>query len=171
MKKFFLSLLLVIAATVSYMIYKENSFSPLNKNDFKKLFAGDDISFDKVCSKDFLGATIHGEIFDFYNYKVEGATIDKDYPKIVEWENKKITNETITGKWEKCPIDFKAMSLYKSSILNATNLDMYNCSGSFKKDIINPKNYYSYIYFSEAEAYFLLYCTDEQVLHYVRLRM
>jgi len=171
MKKVLLGLLGIIVIVVSYIAYKELSFSPLKKNNFKKLFKGDNISFDKSYSKDFLGPNVHGDVFEIYEYKMKGVAIDKDYPRITEWENKKITDATVIGKWKNCPIDSQTAALYESSMLKAKNLDDFKYSNSFKKDIINPNNFYSYVYFSESEEYFLLYCTDRQELWYVRLRL
>ena len=64
MRKILLGLLFIIVIVVSYLIYTEFSFSPLNKKDFQKLFKGENISFEKSCSKDFVGSSIHGEIFE-----------------------------------------------------------------------------------------------------------
>lgn len=171
MKKFLLAVLIIVVIVVCYLLYKEYSFSPLNKKDFQKLFKGDNISFDKSCSQDFIGASVHGELFEFYKYKIKGVTIDKDYPRITAWENKKITNPTAIGRWKNCPIDSQTTALYQSSILSSMNLENVKCGSSFKKDIINPNNYYSYVYFSESEEYFLLYCTDRQELYYIRLNL
>jgi len=167
MKKGFLILLVVIVVVISYLIYTEFSFSPLKENDFKKIFKGYVGNANKSCSKDFLGVSSKGELFEIYLYNTNNAIIDKYFPKINEWENKEITNESVIGKWMNCPLDSQTIELYKFT-LTSNNLDDVKCSNSFSKEISNSKNYYSYIYFNELEQYFLLYCTDKQELYYIR---
>lgn len=167
MKKTFLGLLLLTVIIVFYLIYTEFSFSPLKENDFQKLFKGYIGKAHKYCSKDFLGIGSHSELFEIYLYNITNAKIDKGFPKINEWENKEISSEAIVGKWKNCPLDTMAMRLFKFT-LTSNNLDDVKCSSSFTKDILDPNNYYSYVYFNELEQYFILYCTDKQELYYIR---
>ena len=139
------------------------------QNDFQKLFKEYNGSFRKSCSKDFIGISIHGEIFEIYRYKVKGAVIDNDFPRITKWENKEIIDETLyVGKWRNCPLNKETKELY--DILEVGNFDNAKCCNSFKKELLNPKNYYSYIHFSDRKRYFLLYCTDSQELYYVIIK-
>ena len=169
MKKVLLGLLFVIVIAISYLIYTELSFSPLKEVDFQKLFKGYIGKPNKICRKDFIGISSHGEIFDMYVYSTKNALIDKDFPKITEWENKKLTNASVMGKWRNCPLDSQIIAFYEP-IFGVRNFEDVKKYSSFKKDIINPDNYYSYVYFSEAEEYFLLYCTDRKELYYIRLK-
>ncbi|MEO8666756.1 MAG: hypothetical protein ABI462_14790 [Ignavibacteria bacterium] len=167
MKKILLGLIFVAILGISYLVYTEFSFSPLKQNDFEKLFKGYVGSYNKSCRKDFLNATSHGELFEIYLYNVNGAVIDKNFPDINEWENKEITTDSVVGKWKTCPLDPETTELYKFT-LTTNNLDEVKCSNSFNKELLNQKNYYSYVYFNELEQYFLLYCTDRQELYYIR---
>lgn len=167
MKKMFLVLLFIIVAVISNLIYTDFSFSPLKEKEFKKLFKGYIGDPNKFCSKDFLGVSSKGELFDIYLYNTNNAIIDKDFPKIDEWGNKKITKESFICKWKNCPLDSQTMELYKFT-LASNNLDEVKCSNTFNKEILNSKNYFSYIHFNELEQYFLLYCTDKQELYYIR---
>lgn len=169
MKKTIVVLVFLLLVTASYLFYKEFSFVPLEKRQFKQLFIGDSFNFRKHCNEDFLGAGIHGELFEFYNYSIEGAIIDKNYPQIVDWENKQVTSTTIVGKWKRCPIDSLAIALYESA-LTVSNFDRAACSSSFKNNLRNSNNYYSYVFFSESEKYFMLYSPSERELHYVRMK-
>jgi hypothetical protein len=111
----------------------------------------------------------HGEVFDIYVYSTKNALINKDFPEIIQWENKKVTDTTVIGKWRNCPIDSQTKTLYEP-IFGVENFkNGKECISSFNKEMINPKNYYCYVYFSEKEGYFLLYCTYRQELYYVRL--
>src|SRR6218665_630528 len=169
MKKVLVSTLFIIVIVISYLIYDEFSFSPLRGDDFQKLFKGYNESFDKSCSKDFLGLSFHGELFDIYQYRTKGALIDKSFPMMTEWEHKEITNETLVGKRKNCPLDSQTTVLYKLA-LTSNNLAELKCCNSSNKVILNPNNYYCYVYFNEWEQYFLLYCTGSQELYYIRKR-
>lgn len=167
MKRILLILLSIIAIVVFYLAHTGYAYSPLNKSDFQKIFKGYTECPKKICSKDFLGISSHGELFEIYIYSAKNVLIDKDFPKITDWETKKITNDVLVGKWHNCPLDTLSMNLYKFT-LTAHDFDDVKCCNSFNKNIVNAKNYYSYIYFNELEQYFLLYCTDKQELYYIR---
>ena len=167
-KKILLGILCLIAIGIAFIVYEEVTYSPLNQDDFQKLFKEFNGSFRKSCSKDFIGLSIHGEIFDMYRYKMKGAIImDKDFPKITKWENKEIIDEYVVGKWKNCPLDFKTRELYED-VLASGNLDNVKCCKSLKKELLNPQNHYCYIDFAWKGRYFLLYCTDSQELYYIR---
>ncbi len=164
MKKLFFSILLLVSFGVFYLIYQEYSFTPLKENDFQKLF-GKNVKFNKLYSKDFIGLSLHGELFEIYKYNIKDAIIDKNYPKITEWEHQKITNEVIISKWRNCPLDSQSLNLYKTTL--EINNDIKSVD-SFYNELFNPQNYYSYICFEESNQYFLLYCTQNHKLYYIR---
>ncbi|WP_131539024.1 hypothetical protein [Pedobacter nototheniae] len=167
MKKVLLGVLFIVVIIASYLVYDELSFSPLKEKDFKTLFKGYIGQPKKICSKDFLGMSSHGELFEIYLYRMNNALINNDFPKLTEWEHNKITNETIVGKWKNCPLDYQTIELYKFTLIS-NNLDDVKCCNSFNKEILNPKNYYSFVHFNGLEQYFLIYCTDSQELYYIR---
>lgn len=170
MKKVLLGLVFVMLIVASYLIYTEYSFNPLKEDDFKKLFKGYIGKPNMICSKDFIGMSSHGEVFDIYVYSTKNALINKDFPEIKEWENKKVTNTTVIGKWRNCPIDSQTKAFYEP-IFGVENFkNVKECRSSFNEEMINPKNHYSYVYFSEGEEYFLLYCIDKQELYYIRFK-
>jgi len=169
MKKVLKGLLLITAIVVSVVIYSETTYNPLKIKDFKKLFKGYNGNPDKICGKDFLGLSARGEFYDVYLYNVYGALIDKNFPNIVEWEDKIISQENIISKWRHCPLDSISNKLFEFT-LNAKNTSDVKCFSSFNKEIINPNNYYCFIHVDELEQYFLLYCTDKQELYYIRRR-
>ncbi len=167
MKRVLLYVIFLLSMIVLYLFYKEISYSPLKEDDFVKLFKGFCGNFDKSCSNDFLGISSKGELFEIYRYNIQGAQIDKDFPKITEWENKKITNEAVIGRWKNCPLDYKTLELYKF-MLTSNNLDDIKCCNSFNKELLDIRNYYSFIHFNELEQYFLLYCSNSKSLYYIR---
>jgi hypothetical protein len=167
MKKILLVVLFVIAILASYVVYKELIFSPLEEKDFKKIFKDYKGNFNKSCSEDFLDASSNGELFEIYLYKIKGGVINKSLLEITEWEDKEVTNEVKVGKWRNCPLDNQTNELFKFT-LTTNNFDNLKCFNYFNKELLNQKNYYSFIYFSELEQYFLLYCTESQELYYIR---
>ncbi len=169
MKKVFLSLLLILFIGVGYLIFNATSFSPLKNYDFQRIFKGQKISFEKVCSKDFLKASFHGELFEIYKFRIKGATIDRNYPNINNWEREEITTESIISKWKNCPLDSQALELYDFT-LTANDFDKIKCFESFNKDLLNPTNFYSYIHNNELGQYFFLYSINRQELYYLRRR-
>lgn len=150
-----------------YILYDEYSFVPLDESDVGKLFKGDHGHPDKICSKDSLGLSFHGELFDIYKLDVGKVLIDESFPMVDEWANKPVDRETIVGRWKHCPMDSQALKLYKP-ILTLNDFSNIDCFESFDEVLRDPENYYSYIYFEELESYFLLYCLGEEVLYYVR---
>ncbi len=169
MKKALVFFSLLIFCIIIYIIYDEYTFSPLNKNDLGKLFGENKGAIKKICSKDLLGLSLKGELYDVYLYKVEGFSIDKSFPKLSEWENRALVYETIVSKWKNCPIDSATKSLFHFT-LTLENFDKLKCSTFFNKEIQDMNNYYSYIYINELEQYFLLYCTNTSELFYIRRR-
>ena len=167
MKKVLVVILLVVVIIASYLGDSEFSFSPLKENDFQKLFKGYSGSFDKSWSKDLLGLSTHREYFEIYKYNVENVIIDKNYPKLIEWENNKFNNETLVGKWKNCPLDSQVIELYKFALIS-NKLANVECCSSFSKEVSNPENYYSFVRFNDLEQYFLLYCANSQTLYYIR---
>jgi hypothetical protein len=168
MKRIFFISLGLLLSTLIYLCYEEFSFTPIKEAEFKNIFKGHNINFSKLCSKDFIGLSLHGELFEIYLYKVYGAVINNNLPDIDKWENKKITKNTHVSKWNVCPPDYKTQNI--CGFLTVSNYDNTNCSKLFISNLYNIKNYYSYIDFDGAEQYFLLYCSDSHELFYIRKR-
>lgn len=168
MKYFLFIVLFIISISFVYLYNKETSFSPLKEEEFKTLFLNYSKNAKKLCSIDFLGLNFKSELFEFYSYKTNGIVINTEYPKFArEWEHKEITNNVSVSKWINCPIDTTIFELYEFT-LTANNLDEKKCSRFFYRELGNPKNYYSYVYFNELENYFLLYSSENEILYYLR---
>ncbi len=168
MKKLLRTILLLFCLTLSYLIYDEFSFSPLKNKEIKKLFEVYQDDAKKVCSKDFLGINAKGEYFEIYQYKVNSASVSPNFPRFESsWENRSFTSETVSIKWKNCPVDSQAAKLCDFDLLN-NYISKGSCIKSLKKDLVTPTNFYSYVYFSEVEHYFLLCCPGRQELYYIR---
>lgn len=168
MKKFLFIVLSLVVIVVVYLYFEEKSFSPLKEKEFQILFPNYKGISKKICGIDFIGLSFHNELFEFYLYKTDNASIDTSYPQFInEWEHKELANGVAFSKWKKGPIDTATMKLYEFS-LTANNFDEKECSSSFNKALCNMKNYYAYVSFNELEQYFLLFCPDKQELYYIR---
>lgn len=168
MKKIGLILLVSIGLGAILLYLNDASFSPLNKKEFRKLFDQYNGTAEKACSVDFLGGNQKGELYEAYLYKIDAIPVNPSYPDFNGlWEQKDLEEGTKSSKWLSCPIDSLTRKLYGFT-LTAENFDENECLGSFNEECNKPENYYSHVYFSELEQYFMLYCPDLQSLYYVR---
>jgi len=167
MKKALKLLFVVLILGVLYLIYDDLSFDPLNRADFAKIFVGYNDKTKLLCKKDFIGITTRGDFFELYVYSLGNVKVKNDYPQFSNWENSTVTKETTIGKWQNCPINKDVIKLYRFTI-GANNLNTSDCSISFKKEIQNPKNFYSYISINGTEQYFFLYSSATNKFYYIR---
>lgn len=166
MKKFLFGLTAVFIMGVSYTVYTEMAYSPLDVTASKKLFQ-ENTDFEKLCDIDFLGVSSKGEFFELYKYSISKVEIDKLLPDAQVWENRELPKDAIIGKWKSCPLDSISSQLYEFT-LTANNWREYECSSQLNEAFKDPNNYYSYIHLNELQQYFLLYCPNEEYLYYLR---
>ncbi len=170
MKKFLFIVIGILFFLIIFFFITEKTYSPLKNEEFKLLFPNYNGKDRKICSVNFLGLNCKGEFFEVYKYKISNVIVDSTYPMFInKWENRNITTGTEISKWKNCPID----SVTKNRFIFAftvKNFDKYRCIDNFYDDLIDVNNYYSYIYFNEMEYFFLLYCTDKNLLYYIRLK-
>ena len=164
--KYIIIISLMLLLTLGfYVVVKELTYSPLTEKDFNKLFLNYN-SAKKKCSVDFIGLSLHGELFDIFKYELNNVIVDSLYPIIKDsWSN--ISGEYIVTKWKKIPMDSTAYSRCED-IIDLGNYSEQKCSSSFASELSNPMNYYCYIYVNELEYYFCLYCPRKHYLYYVR---
>ena len=170
MRKVLVVLLLFIIIVIVFFYIDNLLYSPLKQREFQKLFlySGD---VKKKSSVDYIKLSIRGEIFDMYLYKTPPISLSlEEYPNFSgEWENKELTNEVIVSKWKACPFNAIAEKRCKFAFIsNSTNNEKH--MRTFLKELHNSYNYYSFVYFSEQEHYFLLFCPKQNILYYVRVR-
>lgn len=158
-------LLLILGGIV---IIEELTYSPLTENNFKNLFPNYDNSAKKKCSVDFIGISLHGELFDIFIYELTDMTIDSCYPSIKDsWTNITASDELIISAWQRIPIDSLTFIRCKD-IFDLGNYRGNRCCASFVSELSTPINFYSYLYVNELEYYFCLYCPDKHYMYYVR---
>ncbi|QJD96310.1 hypothetical protein HH214_10755 [Mucilaginibacter robiniae] len=167
MKKALKLLFVVVILGVLYLIYDDLSFDPLNRADFAKIFVGYNGKTKLDCKKDFTGITTSGGFFELYVYSLGDVKVNNNYPQFNNWENSTVTRETTIGKWRNCPINKDVIKLYRFTI-GADNLNTSDCAISFKNEILNPRNFYSYISINDTEQYFFLYSSATNKFYYIR---
>ena len=163
-----ISVFLLILGCV--VVVEELTYSPLTENDFKNLFPNYDNSAKKKCDVDFIGLSLHGELFDIFTYELSDVAIDNSYPSINDsWTNITASDELVVSVWKRIPIDSLTLIRCKD-IFDLGNHRGKRCCSSFVSELSNPINFYSYVYVNELEYYFYLYCPDKHYLYYVRKR-
>lgn len=168
MKKIYV-LLIVIIAFVGYGIYKEMTFSPLEKKDFELLFPNYNGKKKISYHKDFIGWS-RGDLFELYIYKLDNVSINANYPKIGQsWEYITLPDSFITTRWIRCPPDsfIQKHFSYELSWITENNTDN---GRMLKQDLKNKSNYYCYIYINGLEKYFMLYNPSKDIMYYIRQR-
>lgn len=170
MKKYILILIVILSILgVSYIVIKELTYTPLTEKDFKNIFPDYDGNAKKKCHVDFIGLSLHGELFDVFIYELNEMTIDLQYPNFKNGlGNITISDDKfVFSQWKKCPLDSLTYFQYKD-VLTIEDFSKKTCTYSFNSDLVNSMNYYSYLYVNELECYFFLYCPDKNYLYYVR---
>lgn len=161
-----ISVFLLISGCI--VVVEELTYSPLTENDFKNLFPNYDNSAKKKCDVDFIGLSLHGELFDIFTYELTDVTIDSSYPSINDsWTNITQSNELVISAWQRIPIDSLTLVRCKD-IFDLGNYRGNRCCSSFVSELSNSINFYSYLYVNELEYYFCLYCPEKHYLYYVR---
>jgi len=170
MKKYALTFAIIILLSgVTYIVIKELTYNPLKEKDFRILFPNYDGKAKKKCHLDFIGLSLHGELFDISLYKLNEMTINFQYPNFKNsYENLTMSNDDFFfSKWKKCPVDSLTFFRIKD-ILTIEDFSKKKCFSSFISDLENPKNYYSYLYINELEYYFYLFNSNMNYLYFVR---
>ncbi len=167
MRKVLKLLSIVLILGILYLIYDDLAFDALQRADFAKIFVGYNGKTKLVCKKNFIGITTSGDFFELYMYSLGDVKINNNYPQFRNLENGTVTKETTIGKWRNCPINKGVIKLYRFTI-GANNLNTSDCAILFKNEILNPRNFYSYISINDTEQYFFLYSSATNKLYYIR---
>lgn len=166
-KKIGYILLVAVTAFIGYSIFKETTWSPLGKKDFNYLFPNYDDNAIIVYHKDFIGWS-HGDYFEMFIYRLNNIHIEPSYPKIKQdWEYTTLPDTTKVIKWLNCPIDSITQAKYNYELAWITDSEV-NERKMLKNDLEDVNNYYSCIYVSGLQKYFLLYSPSKKILYYIR---
>lgn len=168
MKRIILIFLVFLALACTYLICNELSYSPLTSSETGKLFKEFKGNYHKVKGKDLIGLSTHGDIYDIYLYHFDDVKAEGNFPQIdSKWEKHQVISSTLVGKWTECPLDSIALKLNKS-ILEPIPNNGEQWLKDFNNQLDDKNNYYSYLYFDEANQYFFLFCPISNSLFYVR---
>lgn len=162
------SILLLLAGSLAFV--QEVTYSPLTEKEFKNLFPNYDSGAKKKYSVDFIGLSLHGELFDMFLYELTDMTIDSCHPNIRDdWTSVSMSDGIAVSSWQRIPMDSSTNIRCKDALDLVKNKDDKRYT-TFITELSNPLNYYSYLYVNELEYYFFLYCFEKHHLYYVRKR-
>lgn len=165
MKKIGYILLVGIVSIMCYGVYGERAYTPLEKKDFECL--SDYVSADVIHHKDFIGWS-HGDYFELFVYRITNVKIDLSYPIINRtWEHTILPDTTETMTWSNCPMDSIIELKYEHELTWIMNSKRDEAK-TIQCELKDENNYYSFIYVSELQKYFLLYNPSKGVLYYMR---
>lgn len=101
-------------------------------------------------------------------YRLNNIHIEPSYPKIKQdWEYTTLPDTTKVIKWLNCPIDSITQAKYNYELAWITDSEV-NERKMLKNDLEDVNNYYSCIYVSGLQKYFLLYSPSKKILYYIR---
>ncbi|MBQ8501486.1 MAG: hypothetical protein IJ494_04145 [Bacteroides sp.] len=160
-------LLITLLSIVVYVIINELTFIPLNTKDLNILFPNYSGKLSRTYHKDFIGWG-QGDYFDYFVFQLDTVSINSNHPQwIKEWEYVSLPDEVEKSKWLSCPVDSiitSKFSLEMDEIINCNIQERF----LLKEEIENPNNFYSYLYVSSLEKYFLLINPLKKKLYYIR---
>ena len=163
-------LLIIISITYIFFIFSRNDIL-IQKNIHNYLFENSNYITKKKCYIDFIGLSIDGSVFDFYEYDIESKDkieITDNYPKYEKiFSNEKIINLEFSY-WKQTPIP-NFDSLFYFQMLQFSNLKKKECSSKFlKKKYLEKKgNFYSYVGGYPIGSYIFIYVPDDKKLFVV----
>jgi len=165
------SLLLLMLLVIVFLIFQRNDII-IQKNIHDYLFEkNSNYIIKKKCYVDFIGLSIDGSVFDFYEYDIvsknEMKVTDKhpEYEKIFFHEN--IKNLEFSY-WKQTPIN-NLDSLFYFQMLQSVNLKKKECPSEFFKQKYWEKegNFYSYIGGYTIGSYIFIYIPNDKKLFVV----
>lgn len=165
-KKIGYILLVGLVSIICYGVYNEIAYTPLKKKDFECLFPNY-VNADVILHKDFIGWS-HGDYFELFVYRITNVKIDLNYPIIDRtWEYTILPDATETITWNNCPIDSISESKYERELTWIMNSKIDE-GKMMQYELKDENNYYSCIYVSELQKYFILYNPSKGILYYIR---
>ncbi len=162
--------IIAIFLIISYLVYTEITYSPLNKDELNSIFYSYE-NVKKKRSKDFIKLDLHGDRDEIYEYKVKKGVLNTNFPiSLKKWNEELIDDKSIVSGWKKCPLDSSTISMfflhrlkegygYRSHFLES------NLLVDFRKAQDNGDNLYCYI-ITEESYYFFIYCPKKNILYY-----
>lgn len=157
----------MITSLICYVAYNEMIYTPLEKKDFQNLFPNYEEKVDVIFHEDFTGWS-HGDFFELFVYRITNMEINSNYPIVgKDWEYISLSDMTEIIKWSNCPVDSITQLKYEYELTWIMNSEIKERK-MLEQDLKDENNYYSYIYVSELQKYFLLYNPLKGILYYIR---
>ena len=161
--------IMVAISLLVYTVYTSVNYDPLSQEN-KQLIVGDEkVKMDLIFSKDLIGLSLKGELFDIYIYNTNLQSSPNSTPDVIEWQGKKYNESSKLYGWSKLLKKNKNKEL-DSMPLHALKMADHQLTLEFLQDIENNSCHFFYIKFHEMENYLFLYSETSKKLCYIRNR-
>ncbi|MFN6378595.1 MAG: hypothetical protein ACK4WD_04930 [Flavobacteriales bacterium] len=159
--------IMVAISLLVYTVYTSVNYDPLSQEN-KQLIVGDEkVKMELIFSKDLIGLSLKGELFDIYIYNTNLQSPPLFTPEILEWQGKKHNENCRLYGWSKLLKKDKELD---SIPLHALHMADHQLTFEFLQDIKNNSCHFFYIKFHEMENYLFLYSETSKKLCYIRNR-
>lgn len=179
-KKIFGTVLILVVGCFIFFIAFDNTWfeQPLKASAGKALFNSTTTELQLECSHDFLGITNHGELFEFYEYKVFNSnkiviTSASHFPKFENglYDRPSRTLQNIKfSSWQSTPVRSQDKSCM--DVAEFGNLRDNSCSKQFvlKQYLKQPGSYYAFFSAYPIGSFVYVWVPIEQKLFLIKKR-
>ena len=155
-----------------FLIANELLYEPMDKGKMNALVGNTLVNYSVNCKEDFIGISIHGDIFDFYEYSLNSFTTDSNLHQLPNYEmllDLSNVQNVSSSTWKRTPIDSSDTKFYKQ-VVNFQNLMDADCSRKFvTKDYVSDAgNFFSYYSAYPVGTHFYVLVPDEKKLFVIR---
>jgi hypothetical protein len=162
-------LIMVAISLLVYTVYTSVNYDPLSKEN-KQLIVGDEkVKMELIFSKDLIGLSLKGELFDIYIYNTNLKSSPNSTPDVIEWQGKYLNKSCKISGWSKL-LKKSENKEFDSLPIYALNMADNKIAKQFLQDIENNSCHFCYIKFHEMENYLFLYSETSKMICYIRNR-
>ena len=172
LRKIAYTLLGLVVVVLLFAIAGEFLYEPMDKDKMGALIGNALVDYSVDCKEDFIGISIHGDIFDFYRYSLNNFTVDSSLHQFPNYEmllNLSSVQNVSSSTWKRTPIDSSDTKFYKQ-VADFQNLMDADCSRKFvTKDYVNDTgNFFTYYSAYPVGTHFYALVPDEKKLFVIR---
>ena len=164
---------IAVTGLVGGYYYSEATMDILRDRSMDRLvFPSQHYTLERVCFRNLIGLSFHGEVYDFYQYKVSGdvdIVSAKGYPRfdtLIQQER----DSVIFYPWTATPISDSSVYDYIRDLTSLIPLREGDCPRAFQEReyLSRPGSYYSYTLSRFAGGNLLLiYVPAEKMLYVI----
>ena len=164
-----ITLIAVGITVLVYIIFTSRNYDPLSQENKEQIIGREKIKMEMIYSKDLIGLSLKGELFELYIYNTNLKNPPHTTPNIVEWQGKSLNESCKVSGWSKLlnnpeNNEFDTMPTYALTMVDN------NITKQFLEDIENNLCHYCYIKFHDMENYLFLYSETSNMICYIRNR-